>query len=133
MTADFAWRGDFTNGEINLLHADAFDHAPFGDWDWRSQVDAHSLGWVVARFDERLVGFLNVIWDGRVHAWIQDVMVATTNRHEGVGLRLVEEAVAGARDAGCEWLHVDFDPGLRSFYIEACGFTDTGAGLIALR
>jgi len=31
----------------------------------------------------------------------------------GVASRLVERAVAGARDAGCEWLHVDFDDALR--------------------
>jgi hypothetical protein len=41
-------------------------------------------------------------------------------------------AIAGARAAGCEWLHVDFDDHLRSFYFDACGFTPTNAGLIAL-
>jgi hypothetical protein len=34
--------------------------------------------------------------------------------------------------AGCEWLHVDFEEHLRGFYLESCGFTPTGAGLIAL-
>jgi hypothetical protein len=38
----------------------------------------------------------------------------------------------GAQAAGCEWLHVDFDEQLRSFYIHACGFTPAAAGLIAL-
>jgi hypothetical protein len=37
-----------------------------------------------------------------------------------------------ARDAGCEWLHVDFEDHLRRFYFEACGFQPTNAGLIAL-
>jgi hypothetical protein len=31
-----------------------------------------------------------------------------------------------------EWLHVDFDDHLRSFYFDACGFTPSNAGLIAL-
>jgi hypothetical protein len=37
-----------------------------------------------------------------------------------------------AREAGCEWLHVDFDDHLRDFYFDACGFKPTNAGLIAL-
>jgi hypothetical protein len=38
-----------------------------------------------------------------------------------------------ARAAGCEWLHVDFDEELRAFYLDACGFEPTAAGLIHLR
>lgn len=49
-----------------------------------------------------------------------------------IGAGLVARAVRGARDAHCEWLHVDFDDKLRGFYLEACGFRETGAGLIAL-
>ncbi len=37
-----------------------------------------------------------------------------------------------AKAAGCEWLHVDFDPGLAPFYFDACGFECTDAGLIHL-
>ena len=38
----------------------------------------------------------------------------------------------GARAAGCEWLHVDFDDDLAPFYLEACGFRPARAGLMAL-
>ena len=38
----------------------------------------------------------------------------------------------GTSGAGCEWLHVDFDDHLRSFYFDACGFEPTNAGLIDL-
>ncbi|MGC0327652.1 hypothetical protein RKD23_000642 [Streptomyces sp. SAI-170] len=48
------------------------------------------------------------------------------------GAALVAEAVDAARAAGCAWLHVDFEPHLRSFYFDACGFRETAAGLIAL-
>ena len=44
----------------------------------------------------------------------------------------VAEPVIGARQAGCEWLHVDFDEHLREYYFAACGFSPTDAGLIAL-
>jgi hypothetical protein len=45
---------------------------------------------------------------------------------------LIAVAVEGAREAGCEWLHVDFEDHLRQFYFGACGFRPTDAGLIAL-
>src|SRR6266508_1988405 len=92
----------------------------------------HSLGWVVARDGYRLIGFVNVLWDGLVHALLQDTMVAKHARHQGIGTALVALAVDQARQAGCEWLHVDFEGHLRPFYFDACGFRPTDAGLIAL-
>jgi GNAT superfamily N-acetyltransferase len=126
------WRGDFTNAELNALHAEGFDHEVL-DWDWRGQVDRHSLGWVCARGDDgSLVGFVNVVWDGGSHAFVLDTVVAAGARRRGVGAGLVAVAVRAARAAGCEWLHVDFEDHLRAFYLEACGFRPTGAGLIPL-
>jgi GNAT superfamily N-acetyltransferase len=67
-----------------------------------------------------------------VHAWIQDVMVAERAGRRGVGTTLVRAAADGARAAGCEVLHVDFDDELTAFSIGACGFTPTRAGLLDL-
>ncbi len=132
--AVFEWRGAFTNTEMNQLHAEAFETRVFSDeeWDWVRQLNEHSLGWVVARAESELVGFVNVISDGLVHAWIQDLMVALGVRHKNVGVRLIEAARSQAKRHGCEWLHVDFDAELSPFYIDACGFTPTTAGLIDL-
>ena len=127
----YAWRGEFANDELNRLHAEAFEHALLDD-DWQDITRRHSLGWVTARDQGELVGFVNVIGDGTVHAWIQDEMVASQARRKGIGLGLIAVARDGARAAGCEWLHVDFDDNLRAFYIDAGGFTPTGAGLIDL-
>jgi GNAT superfamily N-acetyltransferase len=134
MAITYEWRGNFTSAEANALHAECFGHAVLSDaeWDWRGQVEEHSLGWVCARDGEELVGFVNVAWDGAVHAFVLDTMVAAKVRRHGVGTRLVEIAVEQARVAGCEWLHVDFEIHLRAFYFDACGFTPTNAGLIAL-
>ena len=130
----YGWRGFFTNAEVNALHAEAFETRLFdgSEWDWQGLAETHSLGWVVARGGDTLVGFVNVLWDGLVHAWIQDVMVSVQARRQGVGTRLVADARAAARNAGCEWLHVDFDDRLRGFYYDACGFTPTNGGLIEL-
>ncbi len=131
----YEWQGEFSSGEANALHAAAFGTRRFADdeWDWRALADRHSLGWVVARDGGRLVGFVNVLCDGLVHAWNQDVMVAPDAGRQGIGTRLVALATGAARDAGCDWLHVDFDDELRPFYYGACGFTPTNGGLIALR
>jgi GNAT superfamily N-acetyltransferase len=87
----------------------------------------------VARSDEEdLVGFVNVVWDGLVHAWIQDTMVNSSLRSQGIGTRLVNIARQQAKAAGCQWLHVDFDRSLGDFYYGACGFSSTAAGLIQL-
>ncbi len=127
----YEWRGEFANGELNALHAEAFEHRVRED-DWRGQVERHSLGWVCAREGRELVGWVNVAWDGGVHAFLLDPIVAHRVARRGIGTELVRRAAAGARDAGCEWLHVDFDDHLRRFYFDACGFTPTNAGVIAL-
>ena len=131
VTVRYEWRGEFGNAELNALHAEAFAHALLDD-DWRGQVERWSLGWVCARDGDDLVGFLNVPWDGAIHAFILDTIVSGRVRRQGIGTAMVALAVEGARAAGCEWLHVDFDDDLSSFYFEACGFTATPAGLIAL-
>jgi len=134
MTVTHAWRGHFENAEVNALHAEAFDHPVFDSdgWDWKRQVQEHSLGWVCARDEGVLVGFVNVAWDGAVHAFVLDTMVASSIRRHGIGAELIGVAVTEARKAGCEWLHVDFEDHLRSFYFEGCGFTPTNAGLVRL-
>jgi len=134
VTITYSWRGTVSNDELNGLHAEAFGtrvHAD-GERNWVEVLDRHSLGWVAAREGDALVGFVNVLWDGHVHAWIQDTMVASGARHRGIGTGVVRVAVAEARSAGCAWLHVDFAEDLRPFYVESCGFSPTNAGLIAL-
>jgi GNAT superfamily N-acetyltransferase len=133
VVVDLAWRGRVTNEELNALHAEGFDHPPLED-DWVTQLDRHSLGWVIARDDEGvLVGFVNVAWDGGVHAFLLDTLVAFSHRAHGGGRALVQRAVDGAADAGCEWLHVDWDGELGRFYLDSCGFVPTSAGLRQLR
>lgn len=126
------WRGIFESHEVNTLHAECFEHRIFDD-DWWSQVNKFSLGWVCARLEGRLVGFLNVAWDGGVHAFLIDTLVTGSLRRRGLATLLVAEAVQRAKATGCEWLHVDFESHLRPFYFGACGFNPTEAGLIALK
>ncbi|MFE7767643.1 GNAT family N-acetyltransferase [Streptomyces sp. NPDC057438] len=131
MTISYEWRGHFDNTALDALHADGFGH-PVTATDWRTRLERHSLGWVCAAEDGTLIGFVNVVWDGGVHAFVLDTVVAAHRRGSGVGAALIETAAREARAAGCQWLHVDFEEHLRPFYVDACGFKETAAGLIAL-
>jgi len=130
----YRWRGEFSNVEIHAVHAEAFGTRLYeeSEWNWIEQCERYSLGWVVARDGSRFVGFVNVLWDGLVHAYLEDVMVSAEARHRGVGVGLVRAARGGAGAAGCEFLHVNFDEELRTFYIDACGFAPTLGGLMEL-
>ena len=129
---DYSWRGTFTNAELNDLHAEGFGHRLLNE-DWQGKLSRHSLGWVCGREDGQLVGFVNVAWDGGVHAFLLDTLVTARVSRRGIGTKLVAVASEGARAAGCEWLHVDFEDHLRLFYFDSCGFSPTNAGLIALK
>lgn len=126
------WRAPFQNSEINGLRAACFGSDAL-DRDWHSQVHRFSLGWVCARQSDDLVGFLNVAWDGHLHAFALDTMVAPALQRNGLATDLIQVGMNEAALAGCEWLHVDFEPHLRPLYFEACGFRPTEAGLIRLR
>ena len=98
--------------------------------DWQP-VLARSLVYIGAYAAGELVGFVNVAWDGRDHAFLLDPRVHPEYRSRGIGRELVRLAADVAREAGCEVLHVDYTPELTRFY-ESCGFAPTAAGLIRL-
>jgi GNAT superfamily N-acetyltransferase len=131
VTIRYLWRGDFHDTELNALHAEGFSTALL-DGGWWQRLNRHSLGWVCARDGSVLVGFVNVAWDGGIHAFVLDTVVALRARRQGVGAALIDTAVRESRAAGCHWLHVDFTDDLHAFYQDACGFEPTSAGLIAL-
>ena len=121
---------------LSELHDVAFGGVTSGVQPWNARVHHHSLTWVEAiELDDRgtcrLVGFVNVAWDGGTHAFLLDTCVALDRQRSGVGAELVQRAVDAARDAGCTWLHVDFEPHLEPFYAR-CGFSPTAAGLLRL-
>jgi len=61
-----------------------------------------------------------------------DTVVDPEYQRQGVGYNLVQTLIQRVRAAGCEWLHVDYEPHLDSFYRDACGFKTTQAGLLRL-
>jgi GNAT superfamily N-acetyltransferase len=90
-----------------------------------------SLTWVTAFDGKTLVGFVNVAWDGGVHAFLLDTTVHPDWGRRGIGVSLVRAATQAAKVEGIHWLHVDYEPHLQGFY-ELCGFQPTPAGLLQL-
>ena len=80
--------------------------------------------------DGVLVGFVKIAWDGGDHPFLLDTKTRGEWQRRGVGTELVGRVAQRAKAAGCEWLHVDFEPDLRPVYFDACGFRPTDAGLI---
>jgi ribosomal protein S18 acetylase RimI-like enzyme len=126
----FAWRGELADDELVALTLSHGGKAAPGWWD---RIRPHSLGWVTARLEDgALVGFVNVAWDGGDHAFLIDTKVRPDHQRRGIGTELVRLAVRHAREAGCEWMEVDFEDRLAPFYYDACGFAPTRAGLLRL-
>lgn len=126
----FRVRPKIDDTEMDRLHAEGFDH-PVAGYDWSTQLERHSLTWIGAYRDEKLVGFVNVAWDGGVHGFLLDTAVASHLRGRGIGTRLVREAIAAVRRVpGIEWLHVDADDALMSGFYGPAGFEPTPAGLV---
>ena len=113
---------------LNALFADAWPGHTEREF---SSVLARSLGYICAFAEGKLVGFVNVAWDGGSHAFLLDPTVHTGFRHRGIGAGLVRRATVLARTKGVQWLHVDYEPNLAEFYA-ACGFRKTEAGIIDL-
>jgi ribosomal protein S18 acetylase RimI-like enzyme len=117
---------------LSRLHARAFGHSSWEVDPWASRLERHSLAWVGAFDRKDLLGFVHACWDGGVHAFLLDAVVDPDHQRRGIGRRLVQALVAEVRSSECEWLHVDYEPHLGSFYRDACGFRATDAGLIRL-
>jgi GNAT superfamily N-acetyltransferase len=133
MTVELRGRFPVDDAELSALHHRAFtpDH-PDPDAatrPWADRLERHSLTWVGAFSAGRLVGFVHTVWDGGAHAFILDTMVDPGFQRLGIGRDLVRTVTDEAFRAGCDWVHVDYEPEYATFYERACGFRPTPAGL----
>nr|WP_255719401.1 GNAT family N-acetyltransferase [Pelomonas sp. P8] len=90
---------------------------------------SYSMAYVCAYRRTKLIGFVNVAWDGKTHAFILDTTVHPEQRRQGIGKELVNQATRQARLRGVAWVHVDYEPHLKPFYAE-CGFRASEAGVL---
>lgn len=116
------------NADLNALWAAAWNSPETRDF---GPVLARSLAHLGAYDGQQLVGFVNVAWDGGLHAFILDTCVHPRCRRRGIATQLVRQAAEVAQARGAAWLHVDFEPQLRAFYA-GCGFRPSAAGVMRL-
>ena len=121
---------NLSNEVLNRLFSAAWmSHSP-SDF---SSVLSHSLGYLGAfTADGMLIGFVNLAWDGGIHAFLLNPTVDPTWQRRGIGKELVMRAIQEAKRRGCMWLHVDFEAHLEPFYAR-CGFQPTRAALVHLK
>jgi GNAT superfamily N-acetyltransferase len=117
-----------TNEALNAL----FDLAwPNNVWSDFEPVLSRSLAYICAYHEDQPIGFVNLAWDGGIHAFLLDTTVHPDFQRRGIGRALVARAAQAARERRMAWLHVDYEPHLESFY-RGCGFEPTQAGLMRL-
>jgi ribosomal protein S18 acetylase RimI-like enzyme len=129
---DYRIRFPVDDTALSTLHALAFDYSVEVQ-PWAARLERHALTWVGAFSNDELVGFVQVCWDGGAHAFVLDTAVDPSYGRRGIGKELVRHAAEESKAAGCEWLHVDYEPHLADFYVKACGFSPTEAALLKLR
>jgi ribosomal protein S18 acetylase RimI-like enzyme len=132
MPIEYLSRFPVDDAALSALHARAFGGDPGRVVPWAARLARHALTWVCVVDAGRLVGFVQVCWDGGDHAFLLDTAVEPADQHRGVGTGLVRRAVADVTAAGCAWLHVDFEDHLSTFYLDRCGFRPTAAGVLRL-
>lgn len=131
---DLELRVRFTvdDARLSTLHAKAFGYGSSEVKPWAERLERHILTWIGAFAANELVGFVHTCWDGGAHAFLLDTIVDPSQQRRGIGRRVVQALVSEVSAAGCEWLHVDYEPHLDAFYRGACGFRQTSAGLLQL-
>ncbi len=128
MNVEYRVREAIAESALHHLMIESWDEPVHDQWD---EVLRRSLTWITAHEGDRLVGFVNVAWDGGAHGFLLDTTVHPSVRRRGIGSSLVRRATEEAREAGLEWLHVDYKRRLATFYA-ACDFRPTNAGRIRL-
>jgi len=126
---DYRLSPPLENAALNDLFRAAWSY--HRERDFAAQL-GHSLLYVGAFDGERLIGFVNLAWDGGKHAFLLDTTTHPDYQRRGIGAALVRVAIESAHTRGIEWVHVDYEPHLAAFY-QRCGFRHTEAGLLYLR
>lgn len=120
---------EVSDESLNALFAEAWENhvsRKFGP------ILSRSLTYICTFEGSLLVGFVNVAWDGGIHGFILDTTVRGDYQRRGIGTELMRLAAEVSKERGPEWLHVDYEPPLDTFY-RGCGYRKTEAGLLNLR
>ena len=128
MTSDFLIKqnGPVTDEELLELRASV-------GWDNKTgspkEVLRRLFTYFTARYEGRLVGFVDVLSDGIADAYLQDLMVHPDFQRKGVGTQLVKSAIWYLQSINIKAIQTNFNPGLEEFY-KKFGFHIYQAGIL---
>jgi ribosomal protein S18 acetylase RimI-like enzyme len=86
------------------------------------KIIAQTFCFVIAKDNDRIIGMGRAISDGVSDAYIQDVMVHSDYRRQGIGKLIIRELVKYLRDNKLQWIGLISEPGYEHFY-ESLGFS----------
>ncbi len=98
-----------------------------GWWEegWKEEVIpamiANSFLFAAVYRDGEMIGMGRAISDGVSDAYIQDVVVRSDHRGQGLGQAIVKRLVKELQKAGVDWIGLIGQPGTKDFY-EKIGF-----------
>lgn len=106
--------------EIRALYVDA------GWWekDWENNPEfmdnlARDSALFAGAFDKKkMIGMGRALSDLKSDAYIQDVVVLSTYRGQGIGSRIIRTLIQGLQDLGVDWIGLIGEPGTGKFYRE---------------
>jgi len=119
-------RAELDLDELQCLFSQAWGGRDKPHYD---RVLDRAFGWVAARHGDRLVGFVNMAWDGGVHFFLLDTTVHPEYQRRGIGLELVRRSIEACQGAGA-WMHVDADEELMQRLYLPAGFERSAAGTV---
>jgi ribosomal protein S18 acetylase RimI-like enzyme len=126
MNVEFYKEGFVEDKEIEKLRASV-------GWDNtippHSEIKEHLFTYFTARINGELIGYINVLSDGYVDAYLQDLMVHPEYQNEGIGSELLKRAIKYLQRNKIKAIQVIFGPELEGFY-KKFGFHIVKAGII---
>lgn len=122
------------NVETNVNRDDLIDLYSNANWtaytndlDTLTQAIRNSLKVITAREGEKLVGLVRVVGDGLTILYIQDILVHTEYKRNGIGRKLMELILNEFPGVRQKVLLTDDNPETRGFY-ESLGFDSCDKG-----
>ena len=112
-----------TNEALNRLFSESWDDHQAGNF---APVLARSLAYVCAYHERRLVGFVNVAWDGGNHAFLLDTTVHPSVRRQRDRARTGASGSRSGTGARDRLAARRLRAALRR--LRSCGFRETEAG-----
>ena len=126
MNVEFYQEGFVEDKEIESLRASV-------RWDNtippHSELKEHLFTYLTARINGELIGYIDVLSDGSVDAYIQSLIVHPKYQKRGIGSELLKRIIIYLQQKNIKSIQVIFDPELEGFY-KKFGFHILKAGII---